>query len=291
MNRSHPASVLRLDRGSGTIAYTDRGAGPLIIAAPGMGDLRSTFDAIAPSLLDAGARLVVMDLRGHGDSDTGFAELGDEATASDFIALVEHFAAGPAVLLGSSMAGAAALVAAAERPELVRAVVTVGGPFRAPEGTPGWVVRLMLRVMLARPWGARAWGAYYRSINRGRRPPRVEAQVAAVRASLRDPARLREFRRLGLALDHAVVERRLGEVRAPVLAIFGALDPDFPDPEAEAAFAHERVGAVTRMIPETGHYPQLQDPESTAEPITAFLADRGIIAGDIGRVPSEGCDA
>ena len=51
----------------------------------------------------------MLDLRGHGDSDTTFATHGDVVTGQDALALVEHLG-GPAVLVGNSMgAGAAAL--------------------------------------------------------------------------------------------------------------------------------------------------------------------------------------
>ena len=56
---------------------TSRGAGPLVVAVPGMGDLRSTYRHLAPALVDAGFRVATMDLRGHGDSDTTFNAYDD----------------------------------------------------------------------------------------------------------------------------------------------------------------------------------------------------------------------
>ena len=37
-----------LDRGEGRIAYDVTGSGPLVVAVPGMGDLRSTYRHLAP---------------------------------------------------------------------------------------------------------------------------------------------------------------------------------------------------------------------------------------------------
>ena len=53
-----------LDRGAGRIAYDVIGNGPLVVAVPGMGDLRSTFRHLVPALVDAGFRVATMDLRG-----------------------------------------------------------------------------------------------------------------------------------------------------------------------------------------------------------------------------------
>ena len=115
------SDVRHLPRPEGRIAYTDQGTGPLVVATPGMGDLRSTYRELTGPLLATGHRVVVADLRGHGDSDTSFRTHGDIATGQDLLALVEHLG-GPAVLVGNSM-GAAAAWAAAERPDLVAGLV------------------------------------------------------------------------------------------------------------------------------------------------------------------------
>lgn len=265
--------VRHLPRPAGRLAYTDEGAGPLVVAVPGMGDLRATYDDVVPALVAAGHRVVVMDLRGHGDSDTTFATHGDEATASDYVALVEHLDAGPAVLLGSSMAASAAVIAAAERPDLVRGLVLLDGFLREPAGPAKQrAMRLLYRALFARPWGAAVWASFYGTLVKGRRPARLAAHQAAIRANLSEPGRLRSFRHLTLQLDHSVVEPHVARVQAPTLAIFGALDPDYTDPAAEAAWAEESLGATTLVLPDVGHYPQLQAPEDVVAAVLPFLA-------------------
>ncbi|WP_251150430.1 alpha/beta hydrolase [Cellulosimicrobium sp. Marseille-Q4280] len=265
--------VHHLSRPAGRLAYTDEGTGPLVVAVPGMGDLRATYDDVAPALVDAGHRVVVMDLRGHGDSGTTFATHGDEATASDYVALVEHLDAGPAVLLGSSMAASAAVVAAAERPDLVRGLVLLDGFLREPAShAKQRAMRLLYRALFVRPWGAAAWASFYGTLVKGRRPARLSAHQAAIRANLSEPGRLRSFRHLCLQLDHSVVEPRVPRVQAPALAIFGALDPDYADPVAEAAWAEASLGATTLVLPEVGHYPQLQAPDEVVAAVLPFLA-------------------
>ncbi|WP_454729769.1 alpha/beta fold hydrolase [Cellulosimicrobium protaetiae] len=274
MNTSQRSTVHHLTRAEGRLAYTDAGTGPLVVASPGMGDLRATYDDVAPHLVAAGYRVVVADLRGHGDSDTTFSTHGDEATASDYVALVEHLDAGPAVLLGSSMAASAAVIAAAERPDLVRGLVLLDGFLREPSSPAKLrAMRVLYRLALARPWGAAFWASFYGSLNKGRTPARLADHQAAIRANLSEPGRLRSFRDLTLQLDHRVVEPHVAHVEAPALAIFGALDPDYADPAAEAAWAQESLGATTLVLPEVGHYPQLQAPEEVVAATLAFLAD------------------
>ena len=282
MSRTAPI-VQYLPRPEGRIAYTVTGTGPLVVATPGMGDLRSTWDDQVPALVAAGYRVAVADLRGHGDSDTTFRTHGDAATASDVAALIEHLVgAHPAddaraVLVGSSMGGSASLVVAAERPDLVRGLVLVSAMGREhTDGIKRTVMHGVLRTLLARPWGARAWGAYYTSITKGRRSERFPEHVAAVRASLQDPARLRSFRELALQLDHHEVDaavRTLAAHRVPTVTLVGALDPDFPDPAAEAAWLQSQLGGTSTVVPDAGHYAQHQAPEVVTDAILGLLRE------------------
>src|ERR1700759_3406272 len=100
-----------LHRDGGRIAYDVQGDGPLVICAPGMGDIRQTFRFLVPALLDAGYRVATFDLRGHGESDTTFASYDDPAEASDILALAEELG-GPAIVVGNSMGSAAGIIAA-----------------------------------------------------------------------------------------------------------------------------------------------------------------------------------
>ena len=106
-----PAQGTRfLTRPEGKVGYDIAGTGPLVVLVPGMGDLRSTYRFLAPSLRSNGYRVACTDLRGHGDSDATFSSYGDVDTASDVAALIDELG-GPAVIVGNSMAaGAAALV-------------------------------------------------------------------------------------------------------------------------------------------------------------------------------------
>lgn len=266
-------SIRYLARPEGRIAYTDTGAGPLVVLVPGMGDLRAAYDRLAPALVEVGYRVVVTDLRGHGDSDTTFTSYGDAATASDVVALVEHLDAGPAVVVGSSMGGSAAVIATADRPDLVRGTTLLAGFLRDPlSPAMGAVARTAYRVLFARPWGAAVWAWYVRTqLSKGRPTPGLDARIDLLRRTFSDPDRLRAFRRLTLALDHREVDQRLAEVRTPVLALYGDKDPDFSDAHAELAFARESVGAEGAVLTDVGHYPHLQAHDEVLAALLPFL--------------------
>jgi len=110
----------------GRIAYDDTGgSGPLVIAVPGMGDLRSEYRALRPLLQRAGYRVVTMDVRGFGESSAQWRDLSARAVGGDVLRLVEHLDAGPAVVLGNSFAAGSALWAAREAPQQVRGVALI----------------------------------------------------------------------------------------------------------------------------------------------------------------------
>ncbi len=255
-----------LQTDGGRIAYDEQGSGRLMVLVPGMGELRQTYRFVVPELVAAGFRVVTTDLRGHGDSDATFAPYGDEQTASDLKALVEHLGA-PAIVVGNSMAAGSAALLDADAPELVDGLVLIGPFLRDPKLNP--VVTGLMRVLMARPWATAVWNAYLPSLYAGRKPADFAEYRALIRAALRKPGRAAAFTRT-TRLSHAGVEARLDEVTAPALVLMGALDPDFPDAAAEAQWIASRIGADVVMVDDAGHYPQAQRPDVVAPAIIAF---------------------
>lgn len=271
-------SVQYLDRPGGRIAYTVAGDGPLIVTVPGMGDLRDTWRELVGPLAEAGFRVAVADLRGHGDSDTSFTEHGDAETAADILALIDELG-GPALAIGNSMAGSAAVIAAAERPDAVAGLALIS-PFLRNGGSPGVerVLRILYRVLFVRPWGAAVWAGYYSGVlNKGRRAPWLDEHVAAIRASMREPGKLRSFRDLTLSLDHSVVAPHVANVRAPTIVMVGAFDPDYKDPAAELRWMGEQLGAETVLVDDAAHYAQHQRPDVVVPKVVTFAT--GLRAG------------
>jgi pimeloyl-ACP methyl ester carboxylesterase len=214
---SSSSSTQYLSRLEGRIAYDLDGEGPLVLLVPGMGDLRATYRFLAPSLVAAGYRVAATDLRGHGDSDATFASYGDVETASDLVALIEALG-GPAVVVGNSMGAGAAAYVAADRPDLVSALVLVG-PF-VRDGSISAFTRIMMRVAMATPWAALTWKAYAPKFYAGRRPDDLDTYLAEVVASIKRPGYTKAFS-LTTRTSHAAVEARLAAVSAPTLVVMG----------------------------------------------------------------------
>ncbi len=259
-----------LNRGEGRVAYDIDGAGPLLLLVPGMGDLRSTYRFLAPAMVAAGYTVATCDLRGHGDSDTSFSTYGDVATARDITALLSDL--GPAVIVGNSMSAGAAVIVAAERPELVNGLVLVG-PFVREPAMVSVLSRLFFRVMMARPWAAAVWNAYFPKLHAGMLPDDFDAYRKKVIDSLRRPGYARAFS-LTTRTDHVKASAILERVDTPTLVVMGERDPDFKDPKSEAEWIARQLKGRTVMIADAGHYPQSQQPELMTSAVKTFLAER-----------------
>lgn len=260
-----------VDRLQGRIAYDVTGDGPLLLLVPGMGDLRSTYRFLAPLLVSAGYRVATTDLRGHGDSDATFDSYGTVQTGEDIVALIEELGT-PAVVVGNSLGAGAAAYAAAERPDLVRGLVLVG-PF-VRDGDVSAFTKALLRVATAPPWAAMMWKSYSPTFYAGRKPEDLDVHLRELKASMQRPGYAKAFS-LTARTTHAPVEARLAKVSAPTLVVMGELDPDFPDPRAEAEWIGTALHGAVAMVPEAGHYPQSQQPELVSSAIVDFLGNAG----------------
>src|SRR3954447_10245473 len=117
----------QLHTDEGTIAYDLSGEGPLVVLAHGMGDSRHSYRFVVPELVAAGYRVANVDIRGCGDSSTEWKRFERADIARDLVALVRHLG-GPAVIVGQSISGGAATIAAATAPDLIVGIVELA-PF------------------------------------------------------------------------------------------------------------------------------------------------------------------
>lgn len=267
------ASTRFLTVGDGRIAYDDTGgSGPLVIAIPGMGDLRSEYRALRPRLQQAGYRVVTMDVRGHGETSARWADYSAHAVGQDALTLIEHLGAGPAVILGNSFAAGSALWAARDAPTQVRGVVLLGPIVR--DGPPSWFARTAVTVGFGGPWRVAFWTAYWNSLFPSHQPADHAQAKAALAANLREPGRMEALRTM-VGLSKADTEALVMRSRVPALVVMGTHDPDFPDAAAEARWLGQALRTEPLIVEGAGHYPHLEMPERVAPRLLQFLADLG----------------
>lgn len=251
----------------GRIAYDVTGEGPLVVLGPGMSDLRSVYRHVAPGLVDAGYRIATFDVRGQGESSVPFDGYTNSDAGPDIAALIRHLDAGPAVVVGHSFSGGSAVWLASEEPELVRGVVLLDAFTKPVTISP--VINLLAKLVLSSP---ALWAPYYKSLHKGPKPADFAEYVAAMKKKLGEKGRLRATRTIGLGTKDDLAGR-LERVTAPVLAIYGAKSPDFPNPAEEANAVAGAVAGKSEvvMIEGAGHYPHVEFPAETTDAVLAFL--------------------
>jgi pimeloyl-ACP methyl ester carboxylesterase len=252
----------------GRIAYDSHGSGPVVLCVPSLGDRRQEYRFLVPMLVQAGYRVVTMDLRGMGETSVTWSDYSVAGVGSDIVALARHLNAGPVTVIGTSLSAGAAVWAAAEDPAIIRGLVLIGAFVR--DFGPAWKARL-LSLPFQHPWGAFLWSKFYASLYPTSRPADFDAYLAALCANLAEPGRLKAFRAM-VSTSKAAAEARLPRVKTPVLVVMGAQDPDFPDPAAEGRRIASELDGTLHVIPGAGHYPHAEMPDATCAPIAEFLA-------------------
>lgn len=265
----------------GRIAYELMGNGPLVVLSHGMADTRNSYRFLAPLIANAGYRVASVDLRGHGESSTGWSSYRRADTARDLIELIKTLG-GPAVIVGQSFSGGAATIAASTNPDLVSAIVEID-PFTRPaklnlaallRNTPYRRGGLRLAKFFV-TGSVRSWAKYLDVAYPGRKPADWDAWLPTLEANLRETGRVKAARCMAKAklVDAAT---QLANVRCPALVIMGSNDSDWADPEAEAVAIVGLLPADLgqyEMIDGAGHYPHAQYPQHVADILVPFVAE------------------
>jgi pimeloyl-ACP methyl ester carboxylesterase len=267
-------STQYLQHKNGEISYDDSGSGPLVVCIPSIGDLRAEYRFLTPQLVQAGYRVIQMDLRGLGESSTDWDDFSVTAVGSDTLALIHTLDAGPAVIIGTSMAAGAAVWAAAEEPQRISGLVLIGP---AVHGEVSPANQLLYRALFARPWGPSLWVRYYNSLYPTHKPDDFEQYTKALLKNLREPGRIHTALDSMLAPKSAS-EERLSQVTAPTMVVMGSKDPDFKDPAAEARWVAEQLNAQYHIVQGAGHYPHAEMPDITGEQVLEFLRSLEVTA-------------
>jgi pimeloyl-ACP methyl ester carboxylesterase len=255
-----------------TVHYRDEGAGPPLVLVHGTSSSLHTWDGWAERLAPH-RRVVRLDLPGFGL--TGPApdhDYGASRYARVVFALMKQLGIDRADVGGNSLGGRVALTMALEHPERVRSLLLVDAaglsglkppPVFAIARVP--VLGHGLRWLTPRAMIRRSVEDVYGD------PSRVTDALVDRYYELtrRDGNREALYDRLNGPADPPL-DDRLGEVRVPVLVLWGERDAWIPLPYAHR-FAEGLHAAKLVTYADAGHVPMEELPEPTARDAEAFL--------------------
>jgi pimeloyl-ACP methyl ester carboxylesterase len=267
-----------LSIGDNTIAYDVTGQGPLVVLAHGIGDSRHSYRFIAPALAAAGYRVANVDIRGCGESSLGWDGYSRTDIAGDLVALVRDLG-GPAVIIGQSISGGAATIAAATAPDLITGVIELAPFTRAQSLDLGGMMKVkrfrtgstkLMRTVL---FGSLPAWTKYLDLAIPVKPADWDAELARIEAKLSEPGRMKTLQAM-CKTSPADAGAQLPNVTCPVLVIEGSADPDWSEPRAEGeriiADLPHGLGELA-VIDGAGHYPHVETPDQVLALALPFL--------------------
>ena len=247
-----------LARDGVNIYYETHGEGPVILLTHGYSATAQMWAGqIAP--LSKHYKLVLWDMRGHGQSDypDDQAQYSEAATVADMAALLDQVGAKTAIVGGLSLGGYMSLAFAATHPDRVRAllIIDTGPGFKKDEAREGW------------NQNARRTADRYEKDGLG---PLGSASAERATARHRDATGLARAGRGMLTQKTARVIESLPGITAPSLVVVG--EKDTPFLAASDYMAAKIPGAQKAVIPNAGHAANIDNPAAFNAAIEAFLA-------------------
>ncbi len=276
-----------LDVDGGRIAYEVTGQGPLVVLAHGMGDNRTTFRFLVPVLAEAGGtRVASTDLRGHGESSTGWPSY-TRTRARPATARADQAPGRPRghrrTLLrrrrGHHRRRAGPRTGPRHRGDQpVHPVAEISfGAFLTNRRYRRGGLRL---VGVALTGSVGMWKSYLNIAFPGRKPADYDTAIAALLANMREPGRMAAARAMGRS--QPVRRRRRARRRpgkCPALVFEGTLHSDWPDTKAEGdtivAAMPAGLGQLV-MVSGAGHYAHAQFPDQVASALLPFLKEHAV---------------
>lgn len=284
----------------GPTHYFDFGGpadGPLMVGIHGLGGAAWNWAAVAPGLTGH-VRFLAVDLAGHGRTPAAGRRTTVPANRQLLDRFLQVVADEPAILIGNSMGGAISLLEAAARPHLVRGLVLVDPALPRPllsRIDPQVAARFALMALPRLGEATLARRRQRLSAEQQVRetltlccvdPSRIPADIVALGVELSTERWGDEYAAADfLAAARSVVKllsrpSRLGDamraVRAPVLLIHGDSDRLVPLRVARSV-ARANPSWRFAIAADTGHVPQLERPEWTAQVVLDWMRDSALL--------------
>jgi pimeloyl-ACP methyl ester carboxylesterase len=262
----------------------------------GLGGSHLNWLAVAPRMAERG-RVVALDLPGFGLSPLAGRSAGLDANRRLVARFVRSETEGPVVLVGNSMGGALAILAAAADPDAYEGLALANAAL--PWTSDHWPSALQLAAftIYCVPGAGRAFSRLRvrgftpeRMVDMSFRfltvdPDSIDARTRAEHARMaelrqRDPESVDAFLQAARSLVAAAARKRsvardLDGVSTPTLLMHGARDRAVPHAWAEAA-VRGRPSWELHTFPDAGHLVMMEDPDGFVSTMWEWL-DRNAI--------------
>jgi pimeloyl-ACP methyl ester carboxylesterase len=247
----------KIDRDGVKIHYEVHGSGPTLLLTHGYSSTSAMWTGQIEAL-SKHHKLVLWDMRGHGQSDypDDPAAYSEALTVADIAALLDQVGAASAIIGGLSLGGYMSLAFYRAHPERVRAllIIDTGPGFKKDDARDAWNQR-----------------AHDTAERYEREGLAVLQTLSRERSSVshRNASGLAHAARGMLSQRDARVIETLPAITVPALVIVGADDAPFL--AASDYMATKIPGAKKAIIPAAGHAVNMDQPQAFLEAVLPFL--------------------
>ncbi|HLI60537.1 MAG TPA: alpha/beta fold hydrolase [Solirubrobacteraceae bacterium] len=263
---------MRTRTGDIETAWHDVGIGPPVVLVHGLADDHRAWRRVAGRLM-LDHRVILYDLRGHGQSTLGEPEGTLTQLGGDLLALCDALSLERCTLAGFSLGGTIAMRAAIDAPERVAALALIATSSRVNSAAQNWYLERAALVEAhderLRDTLDRDTADVYRA-----RPEETAAGLHIRRASTHDPRGYANACRAMAGLRERPLDGELHRIAAPTTIVAGEVDQHCP-PRAAEIIAERIGGSGIEVLPGAGHPLPVERPDETAEAIRRITEAAG----------------
>lgn len=258
--------------GNVALAYYVDGGGSPVLCIMGLGGRGTDWNPAFIGGMAPRFQMIRFDNRGTGRSDRPDEAYSLDVMADEAIGILDALGRARAHVMGVSMGGMIAQLAALRHPDRVAHLALIATHAGGASVTPPTPAAMAVVVGdRSRPPADMVRESMTTITGPGfaaRHPEAIDAIVANAVAQPTPPA---TFARQMQAIMTSDRSARLTDIRAPTLVIHGTDDPLVPYPNGER-LAHEIPGARLITLPGCGHMPMWECPDALVHALSSFFA-------------------
>lgn len=250
------------------IYYEIDGQGENLLLIHGFSSFLPMWEYVRPNLRKH-FRLILPELRGHGRSDKPNIHYKIEMFAQDLVGLLDELKIKGCIVAGHSLGGFVAQQMALDAPKRLKGLILIcTGPKVGVEVAEAWLEESQAG------FGLPPKERFEKQLEaKFFNPEKIRSTPGMMELLLADEEQVQaNLVSHGYAASAALrfnIEAQLGQIQAPTLIIQCSQDKIFPCRVGEY-FASHIPKAVLKVIEETGHSIQLEQPEALAKTIVDF---------------------
>ena len=252
------------------VAWFEAGRGEPLVLIHGLADDHRAWRRTVPDLM-LRHRVILYDLRGHGETSLGKPDHTLRQLGDDLVSLLDALEIDRADVAGFSLGGTIAMRFAIDRPSRVGRLALVATSSRVGRAAADWYRDRVDMVERGDP-------RLRETLDRDtadvyvQAPGELDEGLLIRRESTADPRGYANACAAMAALNAAPLDPELGRITASTLVVASERDQHCP-PKAGEIIAASVKGSRLEVIPEAGHAIPVEKPCELAAAINSFLAD------------------